>query len=109
MNRKEIEQRKYNRWEMANDRREITRSIRDLSPGCNGVEIQIKLSFISGVCKNEKEINRTLDKEDKAYWYHDCLNPDYTGFGFSLTDEIYSAIMSRQIIEGTKRCKGKED
>lgn len=109
MNRKEIEQRKYNRWEMATGRREIASTIRELSPDCKGVEIQVKLSFISGVGKSEKGISRTLGKDDKAFLYHDCLNPDCTGFGFSLVDEIYSAIMSRQIIEGIKRCEGKED
>lgn len=45
MNRKEIEERKRNRWQMAYDHREIARTIGELSPECNGVELHIHLSL----------------------------------------------------------------
>ena len=41
MNRKAIEERKRNRWQMAYDRREIARTIRGLSSMCKGVELHI--------------------------------------------------------------------
>ena len=109
MNRKAIEKRKRNRWQIAYDRREIARTIEELSPECKGVELHIKLSFTSAFGKNEQEFNAILNPDNKAHWYHECLNRDCTGFGFSLDNEIYSAILSKQIKEGTIRCDGKED
>lgn len=109
MNRKAIEERKRNRWQIAYDRREIARPIEELSPECKGVELHIKLSFTSAFGKNEQEFNVILNPGDKTHWYHECLNRDCTGFGFSLDNEIYSAILSKQIKEGTIRCDGKED
>ena len=109
MNRKAIEERKRNRWQLAYDRREIARTIRELCSECIGVELHIKLSFTSAFGKNEQDFDLILKPDDKAHWYHACLNQDCTGFGFSLDDEIYSAIQSKQIKEGTIRCDGKED
>ena len=109
MNQKTIEQRKCDRWLMANDHRDIARTIRELSPECKGVELHIQLSFTSAFSKNEQEFNLVLKPEDKAHWYHECLNKDCTGFGFCLDHEIYSAVKMRQINEGTFRCEGKED
>lgn len=109
MNRKAIEERKSNRWQMAYDRGEIARTIRELSSMCKGVELHIKLSFTSVFGKNEQDFDLILKPDDKAHWYHECLNRDCTGFGFSLENVIYSAILSKQIKEGTIRCDGKED
>lgn len=109
MNRKEIEERKRNRWQMAYDLREIARTIGELSPECKGVELHIQLSFTSAFGKNEQEFDVTLKPDDKAHWYHECLNGDCTGFGFILDNEIYSAVTLKQIKEGTIRCDGKED
>ena len=101
MNRNAIEERKHNRWQIAYDHREIARTIAKLSPECKGVELHIKLSFTSAFGKNEQEFNAILTPDNKAHWYH--------GFGFFLDDEIYSAILLKQIKEGTIRCDGKED
>lgn len=109
MNQKTIEQRKCYRWLLANDRRDIARTIRELSPECKGMELHIQLSFTSAFSKNEQEFNLVLKPEDKAHWYHECLNKDCTGFGFFLDNEIYSAVKMKQINEGTLRCEGKED
>lgn len=109
MNRKAIEQRKCNRWQLANDRRDFAPTIQELSSDCKGVELDISLSFVSAFGKSEENIKVSLNPDNKAYWFHQCLNGDCTGWGFSLTDEIYSAVMSKQILEGTLRCDGKED
>ena len=109
MNRKAIEERKRNRWQIDNDHREIARTIRELYSGCIGVELHIKLSFTSAFGKNEQDFDLVMKPDDRAHWYHECLNRDCTGFGFSLDNEIYSAIQSKQIKEGTIRCDGKED
>lgn len=109
MNRKTIEQRKHNRWQTSYDRREMSRTIRELSEESKGVVLHIKLSFTSAFGKEEQDFNVILKPHDKAHWYHECLNRDCTGFGFSLDNEIYSAILSKQIKEGTIRCDGKED
>lgn len=109
MNRKAIEQRKYNRWQLANDRRDFAPTIQELSSDCKGVELDITLSFISAFGKSEENIKVLLDPDKKAYWFRECLNGDCTGRGFSLTDEIYLAVMSKRILEGTLRCDGKED
>lgn len=109
MNGKAIEERKRNRWQIAYDRREIARTIRELSSECKCVELHIKLSFTSVFGKNEQDFNLIIKPDDKAHWYHECLNHDCSGFGFHLGNEIYSAILSKQIKEGTIRCDGKED
>lgn len=109
MDRKAIEKRRCDRWRLAYDRRGMARTIRELAPECKGVKLYIKLSFVSAFGKNEEVYNITLNPIDKAHWYHECLNRDCTGFGFYLDNEIYSAILDKQIKEGTIRCDGKED
>ena len=109
MNWKIIEERKRNRWQLAYDRSSIANTIGRLSPECKGVEMYIKLSFTSAFGKNEQEFNISLKPNDKAHWYHECLNGDCTGSGFSLDNEIYSAVTLKQIKEGILSCEGKED
>lgn len=109
MNRNQKEQYLQTRWQIEYERRDVAQSIQDLFPKCKEVKLEIKLSFVSAFGKNEKEINATLNPCDKLYWHHDCLNKDCTGFGFSLTNEIRTAIQTRQTIEGKLNCDGKED
>lgn len=74
------------------------------------LEIHYEMRFLTGVCPIPPLIdNVILNPDYKLFWFHKCLNRDCTGSRFYLTDEIYKAIKSYNVVKGEKFCDGKED
>lgn len=73
--------------------RRFARNINDIDSNVIKVEIHYEMRFLTGVCPTKPLIDDDiLNPDDKLFWYHKCLNPDCTGSGFYLTDEISEAI-----------------
>ena len=90
--------------------RRFARKINDIDSNVIKVEIHYEMRFLTGVCPTKPLIDDDiLNPDDKLFWYHKCLNPDCTGSGFYLTDEISEAIKSHNVVKGEKYCDGKED
>lgn len=90
--------------------RRYARKINEIDSNVIKVEIHYEMRFLTGVCPTKPLIDDDmLNPDDKLFWYHKCLNPDCTGSGFYLTDEISEAIKSHNIVKGEKYCDGKED
>lgn len=86
------------------------REINEVDSNVLRIEIHYEIDFRTAVCPTKPLVGDTvLNKHDKLFWYHSCLNPDCTGNGFYLTDEIYEAIESHKTLKGQKFCDGKED
>ena len=110
MKTSDIEKIKQTRWMSEYEQRLYAKSIAEINPKCKGIKIIGKLSFQTAVCPIEPQIiDQTLDSTSKAYFCCDCLNPNCTGSGFSLTNEIRQSIQKLCEISGTKKCNGKED
>lgn len=109
MNRNKIEELKRARFSIEYENMLASPTVKEINPDCKCVKIDGELSFTSAFGKSEKTIDIVLKPEDKAYFHSNCLNPDCTGFGFSLSSIIYSAIKERIVKEGVIHCEGKED
>ena len=110
MKTSDIEKIKQTRWMSEYEQRLYAKSIAEINPKCKGIKIIGKLSFQTAVCQIEPQIiDQTLDSTSKAYFYCKCLNPDCTGKGFSLTNEIRQAVHELREISGSIKCDGKED
>ena len=110
MKTSDIEKIKQTRWMSEYEQRLYAKSIAEINPKCKGIKIVGKLSFHTFVGPIEPQIiDTTLDSSSKAYFYCNCLNPDCTGNGFSLTYEIRQAVQELREISGSIKCDGKED
>ena len=88
--------------------RRFARKINDIDSNVIKVEIHYEMRFLTGVCTTKPLIDDDfLNPDDKLFWYHKCLNPDCTGSGFYLIDEISEAIRSHNVVKGEKYCDGK--
>lgn len=109
MTRNKIEELKRARFSNEYENMLASHTVKEIDPNCKGVRIDGELSFTYAFGNSGKTIQLLLNPDDRAYFHCDCLNPDCTGFGFSLTSLINSAIREKTIKEGVLRCEGKED
>lgn len=86
------------------------RTLGDIFPDIESVEIRASILFESGVGDGvEKEYRIVLGRNDKLYAHIPCLNNDCTGYGFDLTDIMRESIRKRESDFGKVECDGKED
>lgn len=86
------------------------RTLGDVFPDIESVEIRASILFESGVGDGvEKEYRIVLGRNDKLYAHIPCLNNDCTGYGFDLTDIVRESIRKRESDFGEIECDGKED
>lgn len=90
--------------------RSSAKEIKKIDANVVKIEIRYELNFLTGVCPTKPLTgNMVLNQNDKSFWFHSCPNPDCTGNGFYLTDEINEAIRTHKPMKGKKHCEGKED
>lgn len=96
--------------EFQHTRMAIARTISERYPDINHVDVEITLDFQTWVCSTKPEEHRfTMKPEHKVHLYYDCPNRDCTGSGFDLTSALEESLRSKEIVEGSLRCNGKED
>lgn len=101
---------KSRNWVFQYELERDARTIGELFPHVDHVEVEVSIHFETAVCKTTPHLfKRTLIPKDKVHLYYECVNPDCTGSGFSLTSALYECLQHNIIIEGSIRCDGKED
>lgn len=78
-------------------------------PHVKRVEVNVTRQFLCAFFKKEESDKRTLTTTSKMSLIFDCLNGDCTGYGFNLTQELWTALLNKSEIHGEKVCDGKED
>ena len=75
------------------------------------VKVFIRITFNSAVLRSPSitECCCTLAPSNKLFLHYACTNPTCTGYGFDLTDVLIEVLNSRNSLEGSISCKGKED
>lgn len=101
---------KSRNWVFQNELERGARTIGELFPHVDHVQVEVSIIFETAVCKTTSHLfKRTLKPQDKVHLYYECINPDCTGSGFSLTSALYECLQYNKLMEGSIRCNGKED
>lgn len=91
-------------------RMSMAKTISDRYPDIDHVDVEVCLDFQTWVCPTKPvEHQFTMMPDHKVHLYYDCPNRDCTGSGFDLTSALDECLRSKQVVQGTRRCNGKED
>ena len=88
-----------------------TRTLSEISPSVQKVEVKVSIEFRSGVL-DDPEVNQydEVFMPDKVVkLVYQCPNPDCTSGFFDITSDVIFLIQQRKSGSGEKYCSGKED
>lgn len=88
-----------------------TRTLSDIAPSVQKVEVKVSIEFRSGVLDHlvVKQYDEVITPDKVVRLVYQCLNPDCTSGYFDVTSDVISLIQQRKSGSGEKRCEGKED
>lgn len=88
----------------------MAKTISERYPDIDYVDVEVCLDFQTWVCPTKPEEHTfTMMPDHKVLLYYDCPNRDCTGSGFDLTSVLDECLSSKQVVQGTLCCNGKED
>ena len=88
-----------------------TRTLSDIAPSVQKVEVKVSIEFRSGVLDHlvVKQYDEVITPDKVVRLVYPCLNPDCTSGYFDVTSDVISLIQQRKNGSGVKYCLGKED
>lgn len=88
-----------------------TRTLSDIAPSVQRVEVKVSIEFRSGVLDHlvVKQYDEVITPDKVVRLVYQCPNPDCTSGYFDVTSDVISLVQQRKNGSGEKRCEGKED
>lgn len=88
-----------------------TRTLSEIAPSVQKVEVKVSIEFRSGVLDHPvvKQYDEVFTPDKVVKLVYHCPNPDCTSGCFDITNDIISLIQQRKNGSGEKSCEGKED
>lgn len=88
-----------------------TRTLSDIAPSVQKVEVKVSIKFRSGVLDHlvVKQYDEVITPDKVVRLVYQCPNPDCTSGYFDVTNDVIYLIQQRKNCSGEKRCFGKED
>lgn len=88
-----------------------TRSLSEIAPSVQKVEVKVHIEFHSGVLRHPvvKQFDEIITPDKVVRLVYQCPNPDCTSGYFDITSDVLSLIQQRENGSGEKHCLGKED
>lgn len=88
-----------------------TRTLSEIAPSVQKVEVKVSIEFRSGVLEHPivKQYDDVFAPDKVVSLVYQCPNPDCTSGYFDVTSDVISLIQQRKNGSGEKSCSGKED
>lgn len=88
-----------------------TRTLSDIAPSVQKVEVKVSIEFRSGVLDHPvvKQYDEVILPDKVVRLVYQCPNPDCTSGYFDVTSDVIFLIQHRKNGSGEKHCAGKED
>lgn len=88
-----------------------TRTLSDIAPSVQKVEVKVSIEFRSGVLNHPvvKHYDEVITPDKVVSLVYQCPNPDCTSGYFDITGDVISLIQQGKNGSGEKHCTGQED
>ena len=88
-----------------------TRTLSEIAPSVQKVEVKVNIEFRSGVLDHPvvKQYDEVIIPDKVVRFVYQCPNPDCTSGYFDVTSDVISLIQQKKNGSGEKICSGKED
>lgn len=88
-----------------------TRTLSEIAPSVQKVEVKVNIEFRSGVLSHPvvNQYDEVFTPDKVVRLVYQCPNPDCTSGHFDVTSDVISLIQQRKNGSGEKYCSGKED